>query len=324
MIGVGSIGERHLRCFQQTGRAELSFVEVNAELRATIASRYSISRAYDSLDAALQDSHDAAVICTPAPLHIPQARRIVAAGLHALIEKPLSVSLDGMAELVAEIKSKGIVAGVAYVLRCHPLIRSMRAALHSGRWGRPLEIIAVTGQHFPTYRPAYRQIYYASRATGGGAIQDALTHVVNAGEWLAGPMDRVVVDADHLALEGVEVEDTVHLLARHGGTLGSYSLNQHQAPNEFTLTVVAERGTARCELHANRWRWLEAPGGEWHDETLEPLERDTLFVDQANRFLDALDGGPAVPCSLEEAWQTLRVNLAALRSVELRSWQSVR
>ena len=29
VIGVGSIGERHLRCFQQTGRCQLSFVEIN-------------------------------------------------------------------------------------------------------------------------------------------------------------------------------------------------------------------------------------------------------------------------------------------------------
>ena len=37
VIGVGSIGERHLRCFQATGRAEVSFVEINESLRATIA-----------------------------------------------------------------------------------------------------------------------------------------------------------------------------------------------------------------------------------------------------------------------------------------------
>ena len=40
-----------------------------------------------------------------------------------------------------------------------------------------------------------------------------------------------------------------HVLARHDDVLANYSLNQHQAPNELTLTVVCERGTLRVELH---------------------------------------------------------------------------
>src|SRR5690606_32808909 len=131
---------------------------------------------------------------------------------------------------------RDVVAGVAYVYRAHPALEEMRQAIASGRFGRPVELVAVLGQHFPFYRPAYRTIYYRDRATGGGAIQDALTHVLNAGEWLVGPITRLACDAEHLVLDGVDVEDTVHLLARHGRVMASYSLNQHQAPNESTIT----------------------------------------------------------------------------------------
>jgi predicted dehydrogenase len=147
--------------------------------------------------------------------------------------------------------------------------------------------------------------------------------VINAAEWLVGPVDRLVADAAHQVLEGVAVEDTAHILARHGDVLASYSLNQHQAPNEVTLTVVCEGGTARLEWHAHRWRWLTTPGDPWHDETLAPLERDTLFVAQANAFLDAVEGSGQPACSLDEGLQTLRVNLAALASVEVRGWRTV-
>lgn len=326
IVGTGSIGERHLRCFQATGRAELSLVEINPALRETIAGRYGVSRAFANLDEALEASgaapFDAAVLCTPAPWHVPQALQLVEAGVHVLIEKPLSTSCAGVDQLQAAIARRGTLAAVAYVLRCHPLLTAMRAALLEGRWGRPVEVIATSGQHFPTYRPAYRDIYYNSHATGGGAIQDALTHLVNAGEWLVGPIERLVADAAHLVLAGVQVEDTVHLLARHGAVLGTYTLNQHQAPNETTLTVVAERGTARCEFHQNRWRWQETPGGEWRDESIPPLERDTLFVRQASAFLDAIEGRSPPHCSLAEGLQTLRVNLAALRSVGSHQWES--
>ena len=154
-------------------------------------------------------------------------------------------------------------------------------------------------------------------------MQDALTHVLNAAEWLIGPPDRLVADFDHLALEGVEVEDTVHVLTRHGRRMGCFSLNQHQAPNEMTITVVCERGTARFEVHHNRWRWQTAPDGAWQDESIPPLERDTLFVRQANGFLDAIEGRAEPLCTVAEAACTLGANLAVLRSAETRTWQTL-
>ena len=216
-----------------------------------------------------------------------------------------------------------LVVAVAYVYRAFPALAAMREAIVGGRFGRPVELVAVGGQNFPSYRPAYRDTYYADRATGGGAIQDALTHLLNAGEWILGPIDRLVADAAHRVLPDVTVEDTVHLLARHGSVLASYNLNQHQAPNETTLTVVCEQGTARWESHCQRWRWMVRPDEPWHEEPHEPLPRDAAFIAQAQRFIDAVERKTQPACSLAEGLQTLRVNLAALASLESRGWQNV-
>jgi predicted dehydrogenase len=323
IVGVGSIGERHLRSFQATGRALVSLVEIDPDLRRSVAQRYGVSAAYDDVAAALADPPDVAVVATPAPSHVPLATRLARAGVHMLIEKPLSATTEGVEELSAAVRDRAVVAGVGYVYRAHPVLAAMRGAVTSGKFGRPVEVVAVCGQHFPTFRPAYRTIYYKDHATGGGAIQDALTHLINAAEWFVGPVDRLVADAAHRVLEGVAVEDTAHVLARHGAVLASYSLNQYQAPNEVTLTVVCERGTARAELHAHRWRWMTAPGDPWHDEEIAPLAGDTLFVAQAGTFLDAVEGRGAPACSLAEGVQTLRVNLAALASVQSQRWQTV-
>jgi predicted dehydrogenase len=321
-MGVGSIGERHLRCFLATGRVEAAFVEVNPALRDTIAARYP-AKAHLSLDAALESKPDLAVIATPAQLHIPLARRLAEAGIHLLIEKPLSTSLAGVDELAETAERRNVRIGVAYVYRSHPILAEMRQAIRSGRFGKPVELVSVSGQHFPTYRPAYRSIYYTQRETGGGAIQDALTHLVNAGEWLVGPLQRLVVDAAHQLLEGVEVEDTVHLLARHGNVLASYALNQYQAPNETSITVVCEKGTVQFQPHAHRWRWMTEPGQTWNDEVSPPLERDAIFVAQANQFLDVVEGKAQPLCTLQEGLQTLKVNLAALASADAGTWQTI-
>jgi predicted dehydrogenase len=323
VVGVGSIGLRHLRCFQTTGRAAVSFCEVNQTLRAQVAKEYQIDRHYGDLDSALADRPDAAVIATPAHLHIPVAIRLAEAGADLLLEKPLSTSLDGIDRLQEVLRRRNLKSAVAYVMRANPVLREMKDAIASGRFGRPLQVVSVAGQHFPTYRPAYREIYYKDRATGGGAIQDAMTHVLNASEWLVGPIERITVDAAHQRLDGVEVEDTVHAMTRHGTVLGSHSLNQHQAPLEMTITVICDGGTARFEGHLSRWRWMSAPDTPWHDQPHEPLTRDTPFLSQANAFLDYLEDRAPPLCTLEEGIQTLRVNLAALASADQGNWQTV-
>ena len=327
VIGAGSIGERHIRCFAATGRARVSFVEVRDELRNQIAERYAGTTPFASLEAALERRFGAAVIATPAPMHVPQATQLVERGVHVLIEKPLSVSLAGVEQLIEAAKTRRVVASVAYVYRAHPVLAEMRDVIRSGRFGRPVELVAVCGQHFPLYRPAYVQTYYTKHESGGGAVQDALTHIVNAGQWLVGDVDRVVGDVAHKVIPNVDVEDTVHVLARHrmdsgGDVLASYSLNQHQAPNETTITVICERGTARFEFHHCLWRSVEEPGGEWTDHGGAALERDTLFMRQADAFLDAVEGKVPPACTLEEGMQTLRVNIAILRSARDRSWIS--
>ncbi len=322
VLGVGSIGERHVRCFQNTGRAHVSICELNDSLRENVGDRYEIEHRYANLDAALADSHDAAVVAVPAHLHLLLAQQAAEANLHLLIEKPLSTSLDGIDALEQTVAQRQLVAAVAYVYRAHPALAAMKQAVASGRFGRPLQLVAVSGQHFPTYRPAYRETYYKDHATGGGAIQDALTHVLNAGQWLVGPIDRLVADAAHQVLEGVEVEDTVNLLARHGNVLASYALNQHQAPNESTITVVCEQGTARFEFQRNLWRWVTEVEGQWQEEST-PMQRDTLFIRQANAFLDAIASQAEPLCTLDEGRQTLRVNLAAMAPFDPKKWQLI-
>ena len=323
IVGVGSIGERHTRCFLQTGRTAVGIVEPNASLCSDVADRYGIKDAYTSLDDALAAGPwSTAVICTPAQTHIPLTGQCLDASLPVLIEKPLAITTNEASILMG--REQPLPLGVAYVYRAHPALSEMRQALHEGQFGKPLQLVATCGQHFPNYRPAFASTYYAHHATGGGAIQDALTHVFNAAEWLLGPITRIAADAQHLALPGVEVEDTVHAIARHGDVMASYTLNQHQAPNEVSITVICEHGTVRFEMHQSRWRSQTDPNDAWTDHQVVIKSRDTLFERQAESWLDVIEDRTPPLCPLEAGLQTLAVNEAALWSVNNESaWREV-
>lgn len=323
VVGVGSIGERHLRCLGQTDRAELSICDVNENLREEIARRYSVKQVFADFQDVVKARPTATVICTPAHCHIPMATQLAGAGIHLLIEKPLGTNVEGVDALIDIQQKRQLSVAVAYVMRMNPLLNEVRQAILDERFGRVVQVSTISGQHFPTYRPAYREIYYTDRATGGGAIQDALTHQINAVEWLVGPMTRVAADASHQVLRGVDVEDTVHVIARHGKVQSSFSLNQHQAPNETTMNIVCQRGTIQIEFHKQTWRWQTEPEQGWQLGARFSLERDDMFVLQAKMFLDAIESNSPVACSLPEGIQTLKVNLAILRAADTQTWQDV-
>jgi predicted dehydrogenase len=316
VIGCGSIGERHLRCFQATRRTTVTACDSNPALLAAMQERYG-APGFPSLEAALNGGgYEAAVICTPAPLHLPMTLQTLAAGMHVFIEKPLAIDTALVPEVRAAIAQTQRFVAVAYVYHLMPWVREARDFLRGGTLGRPLHACVTSGQHFPTFRPAYRDIYYTRREQGGGAVQDALTHLVNALEWMIGPCTRVFCDAAHQALEGVTVEDTVNVTARHGDVLASFAMNQFQAPNETTFLIHGERGSVKIESRHQRWGVLRQGEAEWTWHETPPLERDDIFTAQAEAFLDGMEGRATPLATFEEGVQTLKFNQAALQSAD--------
>jgi len=310
-VGGGSIGERHLRCFQQTEPCVVSICESLDERRERLMKDYEVE-GFASIDEAVRRDWDLVIIATPANLHIEHALAFGDCTKAWMIEKPLSTSLDRIDEL--REASEGRVLNIAYVFRNHPALQAMRKTIEDRTYGEPLQLIASGGQHFPTFRPAYRDIYYADRRTGGGAIQDGATHTFDMIQHLVGPLEWVFCDYAHQALEGVDVEDTVHLTARAGNVMVNQTLNQFGAPNETSVQINAKDGSVRFESDNNRYGTMRLGETEWawSDPLLQ--ERDDLFRRQARRMVEACTVEKPVLCPLEEAVQALKVNRAALAS----------
>jgi predicted dehydrogenase len=320
IIGCGSIGERHLRCFQKTGRAQVTACDANPALLGAMATTYQVPTVANWEQALANQKFDAVVICTPAHLHVAMAQRVLQSGCHVLIEKPLSQSLTGVEDLLRIHASSGRHASVAYVLHVYPLLIQAREFLLGGELGPIRHVTTTSGQYFPGGRPAhtvhYSQTYYRDRKTGGGAIQDALTHTVNWIESVIGPTDSVLCDCSHQVLPGVTVEDTVNVSTRNGEILANYTLNQFQAPNESTWQFNTAAGSLKIEFHQRRWGTFRLGDSDWDWRVVPPADRDAPFIAQAAAFLDQLDGQPSRLCTLPAAVQTLRFNLAALASAD--------
>ena len=298
VIGGGSIGERHARCFLNTGRAQVAVCDTRPQVTQRLASEYALSATFDDFEAIDLSGFDVAVVCVPAHLHIPYARRAVDAGVHAFIEKPLSVSLDGVAELAQAAEDKGLTLGVAYVRRAFGILQRTKDVIDSGRLGQILNVFYEVGYDHRVARPDYRNTYEASRAMGGGAVQDIMSHMVNLIQWLVGPAARVTSCYDHLQIEGIDGEDTASVLLRFrdSGALANLHCCMWQAGRTENLTLSGPDGTVTVDALAGRLGVFIRATNEWTwtdglvEEPDSKGQTDAPFLAEANNFLDAVEG----------------------------------
>lgn len=320
IVGVGGIGKRHVEGFIATGRARVSIVELDEAKRVDARDRFELDQVYASFDDANLGDFDAAVICTPANLHVPMAGKCAAANLPFFLEKPLAVTMDGVDELLSEVARRNLVARVAFVRRASEETLQLRQQLQSGRLGQLRLCHINTSQEYPKYRPDYREIYFAREESGGGTVLDGATHMIDLLLWLMGRISDVSAMYDQLVLQGVEVEDTALITLRfESGQMALININQFQKPNVATVEMAGTEGNLLLDFLSGDLRFASDDSGNW-DLLYSPGDIDSRafhqdrFRKQAAMFLDALDGEPCHLTTLEEARESLRVALAAKES----------
>ena len=316
VVGGGSIGQRHVRCLLASKRAEVSLCEVNADLLEQVSAGYPLKETFTDLGGGDLSKVDGVVICTPANLHVQQARKVVAAGVNLFCEKPLTVRDEGVKELLQEIQETGVVAGVGFTWRYVSGIREMHQQLESGVIGQLKHVGIRVGQHFPHFRPAYAEVYFASIENGGGAILDAASHQINLAQMFSGRVSSVLAMYGNSGLLKVEVEDTVDtLLLFADGGWGNIHVNLWQRPTEALVTLTGSKGSLRYVYERDAVGLCCETNGEWQEKQFKN-ERDDHYIAEANNFFNAIEGSEEVLCSVEEAYHTSKVCWAIRKSFD--------
>jgi predicted dehydrogenase len=320
LIGSGSIGRRYLGILRQT----LPQVRVTAlrrrnapELDRAIVGE--IDRVVDEMEAALDPRPDFAVIASPATTHIAFALALAEAGIPMLIEKPLSIDLDGCAELAARCSANAVPVVVGFTLRYHPGYLALAERLRGGAIGRPLLLRAEVGQYLPDWRPGvdYRHSVTARHDLGGGALLE-LSHELDLARDLLGMPRSVSAHLDRVGDLEIDVEDTVDLVMRHPidekhDVVASIHLDMLQRPIRRRFTVSGTDGTLELDLVTGRLHHARAsgPGEEIHVASVS--DRTALYADEIADLLRALRGGrPRV--GLDDGIATQRIIDAVRRS----------
>jgi predicted dehydrogenase len=312
IVGVGSIGRRHLRLLKQL-RPDLEITLVRTvnqqplpEAEASLA-----SHTVGSAQAALELGVQAAIICSPAPYHLSQASHFVEQGLAVLIEKPLSHSLEHTQALQDSAHKTGAIVQIGYVLRFNPALLKFRKLLGEPEFGKPLFVRIDCGSYLPNWRPNsdYRLTPSAQSRLGGGALLE-LSHELDYAQWCFGPialMQALLTRSNTLEIDVEDMADLV--LVNESGLPITVHLDFCRRQASRCCTVETEQGTLHWDGLENTVCWRPANGdiNTWAFDQ----DRDLMFIDQLRHFLDCAEHHDTPRVMLQDGIDALRVVEAA-------------
>ncbi len=243
IVGLGSVGRRHLRNLVALGETDLVLLRSGkSTLPEEELHGYPV---VTEMDAALRLRPQAAIIATPTALHLQSAIPLARAGCHLLLEKPISHTVEKIADLQDAVRQGGGQVVVAFQYRHHPGLLAIRRWLEDGAIGRPLAARAHYGDYLPGWHPweDYRESYSARADLGGGVVL-TLCHPLDYLLWLLGGVTHVSGETAAEAGMGLDVEDRAEAALQFAsGALGGVHLDFVQRPASHHLTIAGTQGT---------------------------------------------------------------------------------
>jgi predicted dehydrogenase len=263
---------------------------------------------------------DYAMIAAPTAFHEELALELAAAGIHAMVEKPLAIDTQSAEKITAAFKAKGLVGAVGHIERYNPALQQLRMRLEKGELGDVYQIATRRQGPFP------------ARIADVGVIKDLATHDIDLTAWVAGSA-YTSISARTAHKSGRPYEDLVAatgLLAN--GIITSHLVNWLTPFKERLTIVTGERGTlvadtltADLTLYTNasvatQWDSVSAFRGVSEGEVVRYAfaKKEPLLVEHES-FRDAVLGLPGATqmiVTMEQGLATVAVAQAMIESAD--------
>lgn len=129
VIGVGHLGKEHARVYTELpGVTLIGVVDIQTEQAEKIAQRYH-TKCFSNYKEIL-DQAEAVSIAVPTKAHYGIAKDCLQHGIHVMIEKPMTGTVQEARDLIAMSKAKGVVLQAGYIERFNPAIDTIKKTLH--------------------------------------------------------------------------------------------------------------------------------------------------------------------------------------------------
>jgi len=332
IIGLGNMGMTHAANIR-AGKVPRLELAAAADAFPEKLAKFSDIRTFSAFgDMAASGAIDAVLIATPHFQHTELGIQGLNAGLHVLVEKPVSVHKADAERLIAAHTRKDRVFAGVFNQRTDPYYLKLREMIQNGELGEVRRVSWTITNWFRT------EHYYASgswRATwageGGGILLNQCPHNLDLLQWLFGKPTRIRAFCRFGRYHDIEVEDEVTAYMEFpNGATGVFISTTGEAPGTNRLEIAAERGRIVFEGEKIDFTRNETPMSEF-SKTVEAsfsqpktTQHTFAFPDRGEQHVGilknftaaVLDGAPLI-APAEEGIHSLEIANAMLLSTWL-------
>jgi predicted dehydrogenase len=310
IIGLGNMGLGHADSIT-SGKVSRCEITAVCDPSPEKAARFPKAKNFTRSDELVRSGAvDAVLIATPHFDHTVSGIAALQAGLHVLVEKPISVQKADCERLIAARKDPKLVFAVMFQQRTDPCYRKVRELIQGGELGQIRRINWIITNWF---RP---EAYYklgSWRATwageGGGVLLNQCPHNLDLFQWFFGMPKRVRGFCANGRYHDIEVEDDVTAYFEYAdGATAVFITSTGEAPGTNRLEVAAENGRLVFENDVLSFIRNEMPMSEFSRTATKAFAAPTTIesrftfpnhggqhVEMLQNFVDAiLDGKPLI------------------------------
>ena len=296
VIGVGAMGQHHVRIYSEMENVELVGISDISEARVNASSEQYNTRGFTDYKELLAQGLDAVSIVVPTTLHMQVGLDVIASGANLLVEKPIADTLENAQILTRAAEDAGVKLMVGHIERFNPAVTKLKEIIDSGLLGK---IVSISTRRVGPYNPRIRDV---------GVILDIGVHDIDVISYLYGKKVNEVYSIAGADIHSFEDHAAIVLRYDHefSGIVETNWLTPHKVRK---LTVIGVGGVAYLDYIDQT---VELHDGEWirnaKVEKSEPLKMEL------EHFVDAISNGKNLRPSGEEGIHALKVAMAAIES----------
>ena len=209
----------------------------------SLAEKFGAQSFHNNFDDFLKSDVDIIYVASENSRHHEQVIKIAKTGRHILCEKPLAMTTGQAEEMVKVCKENGVHLAVNYLHRFHPLVIKARELIRDQKLGK----LVTVSLNFNIDSPPSSNFRFKKELSGGGALRDLGTHMIDLLRFLGGEISQIDGVMDNLVYQS-EVDDfamgTVKYL-KDGYGVFNVSFNSKKAFNR--IEIICHQGSMSIE-----------------------------------------------------------------------------
>ena len=299
VIGVGYLGQYHAEKYAGIDEVELVGLMDADQVRASqIAGKLKTQAFIDP--ARLIGKVDAVSIVTPTVLHYRIAKQFLEQGVHVLLEKPMTETIDQADELINLAARKNAVLQVGHIERFNPAFTSVKSLMAR-----------------PRYITAERAAPFTVRCTDVNVVLDLMIHDLDIVTDLAGSAPKEI-SAAGVSIITREIDMAMARIVFHNGCVADVSASRVSDEKKRCLRVFDDKAVYVSDYQTQKATVSRAQPGSVPQLIVTDISsdrRDTLD-DEIRAFVQSVQGGVRPLVSGIEGRRALSLALAITNSIE--------